>query len=58
MPTTGGCSRASSSSNWSGLAKVESRLVGEMDAHFRLKDKIEALGTVTGNGHGLMVFLS
>jgi chromosome partitioning protein len=27
-----------------GLAKVESRLVGEMDAHFRLKDKIEALG--------------
>jgi len=26
-----------------GLAKVESRLVGELDAHFRLKDKIAAL---------------
>ena len=26
-----------------GLAKVESRLVGELDAHFRLKDKIQAL---------------
>ena len=26
-----------------GLAKLESRLVGEMDAHFRLKDKIAAL---------------
>jgi chromosome partitioning protein len=26
-----------------GLAKLESRLVGELDAHFRLKDKIEAL---------------
>jgi chromosome partitioning protein len=27
-----------------GLAKLESRLVGEIDAHFRLKDKIEKLG--------------
>ncbi|MGE0393859.1 MAG: ParA family protein [Vicinamibacterales bacterium] len=27
------------------LAKLESRLVGELDAHFRLKDKIQALGT-------------
>ena len=27
-----------------GLAKLEARLVGELDAHFRLKDKIEALG--------------
>jgi chromosome partitioning protein len=26
------------------LAKLESRLVGELDAHFRLKDKIEKLG--------------
>jgi chromosome partitioning protein len=26
------------------LAKLEARLVGEMDAHFRLKDKIAALG--------------
>jgi chromosome partitioning protein len=26
------------------LAKLESRLVGELDAHFRLKDKIETLG--------------
>ena len=26
-----------------GLAKLESRLVGEMDAHFRLKDKIEPI---------------
>jgi chromosome partitioning protein len=28
-----------------GLAKLESRLVGEFDAHFRLKEKIEALGS-------------
>jgi chromosome partitioning protein len=27
------------------LAKLEAKLVGEMDAHFRLKDKIDALGT-------------
>jgi chromosome partitioning protein len=27
-----------------GLAKLEARLVGEMDAHFRLKDKIDKLG--------------
>ena len=27
-----------------GLAKLESRLVGELDAHFRLKDKIAQLG--------------
>jgi chromosome partitioning protein len=26
-----------------GLAKLESRLVGELDAHFKLKDKIQAL---------------
>ncbi len=26
------------------LAKLEAKLVGEMDAHFRLKDKIEGLG--------------
>ena len=26
-----------------GLAKLEARLVGELDAHFRLKDKIQAL---------------
>ncbi len=26
------------------LAKLEARLVGEMDAHFRLKDKLEPLG--------------
>jgi chromosome partitioning protein len=26
-----------------GLAKLESRLVGELDAHFRLKDKLQAL---------------
>src|SRR5688572_18308714 len=28
-----------------GLAKLESRLVGEFDAHFRLKEKIDALGS-------------
>jgi chromosome partitioning protein len=28
-----------------GLAKLESRLVGELDAHFKLKDKIAELGT-------------
>ena len=28
-----------------GLAKLEARLVGEMDAHFKLKDKIAALTT-------------
>ena len=28
-----------------GLAKLESRLVGELDAHFRLKDKIDKLGS-------------
>ena len=27
-----------------GLAKLEARLVGEIDAHFRLKDKIQQLG--------------
>src|SRR5216684_3336681 len=27
-----------------GLAKLEARLVGEMDAHFRLKDKLQELG--------------
>src|SRR5213082_54953 len=27
------------------LAKLEARLVGEMDAHFRLKDKIEPIRT-------------
>jgi chromosome partitioning protein len=27
-----------------GLAKLEARLVGELDAHFRLKDKIDKLG--------------
>ena len=27
-----------------GLAKLESRLVGELDAHFKLKDKIDRLG--------------
>ena len=27
------------------LAKLEARLVGEMDAHFRLKDKIDKLGS-------------
>jgi chromosome partitioning protein len=27
-----------------GLAKLESRLVGELDAHFRLKDKLEKVG--------------
>jgi chromosome partitioning protein len=27
-----------------GLAKLEARLVGELDAHFKLKDKIAALG--------------
>ncbi len=27
-----------------GLAKLEARLVGELDAHFKLKDKIEKLG--------------
>jgi chromosome partitioning protein len=26
-----------------GLAKLESRLIGELDAHFRLKDKLEAV---------------
>jgi chromosome partitioning protein len=26
------------------LAKLEAKLVGELDAHFRLKDKVEALG--------------
>ena len=34
-----------------GLAKLEAKLVGEMDAHFRLKDKIDPL---TKN-HGLVV---
>jgi chromosome partitioning protein len=28
-----------------GLAKLEARLVGELDAHFRLKDKIDKLGS-------------
>ena len=28
-----------------GLAKLEARLVGELDAHFKLKDKIEKLGS-------------
>jgi chromosome partitioning protein len=27
-----------------GLAKLESRLVGELDAHFKLKDKLDRLG--------------
>src|SRR5207237_5054248 len=27
-----------------GLAKLEARLVGELDAHFRLKDKLQELG--------------
>src|SRR4026207_1226597 len=27
-----------------GLAKLEARLVGELDAHFKLKDKIDRLG--------------
>jgi chromosome partitioning protein len=27
-----------------GLAKLESRLVGELDAHFKLKDKVDRLG--------------
>jgi chromosome partitioning protein len=27
-----------------GLAKLESKLVGEIDAHFRLRDRLEALG--------------
>src|SRR5437867_6904641 len=26
------------------LAKLEAKLVGEMDAHFRLKDKLDAIG--------------
>ena len=32
-----------------GLAKLESRLVGELDAHFRLKDKIAQLGAEYDN---------
>ena len=28
-----------------GLAKLEARLVGELDAHFRLKDKLDKLGS-------------
>ena len=32
-----------------GLAKLESRLVGELDAHFRLKDKIAQLGDIYQN---------
>ena len=28
-----------------GLAKLESRLVGELEAHFRLKEKIDKLGS-------------
>ena len=32
-----------------GLAKLEARMVGEMDAHFRLKDKIAALGDAYPN---------
>ena len=31
------------------LAKLESRLVGEMDAHFRLKDKLEPVGKLYPN---------
>ncbi len=31
------------------LAKLEAKLVGEMDAHFRLKDKLEALGASIPN---------
>ncbi len=31
------------------LAKLESRLVGELDAHFKLKDKIDQLGGEFGN---------
>jgi len=32
-----------------GLAKLEARLVGELDAHFKLKDKIAALNGAYGN---------
>ena len=32
-----------------GLAKLEARLVGELDAHFKLKDKIEKLGNEYAN---------
>jgi chromosome partitioning protein len=32
-----------------GLAKLESRLIGELDAHFRLKDKMAALGREYGH---------
>jgi chromosome partitioning protein len=32
-----------------GLAKLESRLVGELDAHFKLKDEIEKLGNEYAN---------
>jgi chromosome partitioning protein len=32
-----------------GLAKLEARLVGELDAHFKLKDKIEKLGSEYAN---------
>ncbi len=32
-----------------GLAKLEARLVGELDAHFKLKDKIAALNGEYGN---------
>jgi chromosome partitioning protein len=31
------------------LAKLEARLVGEMDAHFRLKDKLESVGRTYPN---------
>ena len=31
------------------LAKLEARLVGEMDAHFRLKDKLEPVGKIYPN---------
>src|SRR5262245_45075326 len=31
------------------LAKLEARLVGEMDAHFRLKDKLEPVGKLYPN---------
>ncbi len=34
-----------------GLAKLEAKLVGEMDAHFRLKDKVDPLAKT----HGLVV---
>ena len=38
------------------LAKLEAKLVGEMDAHFRLKDKVEPVGRLPAHRHRLPAY--